>query len=122
MKRLHGFGHLLARASPDLFVLGSACPIKAWPNRKLSHYPFVKGIDVTRTQPDKYASSRLRLFQQLIHLGHDLEGISNVEHVGLAAIQTQSQSTVEKRQGTIKVPKELLDKWRFLAIGHKTAI
>src|SRR5208283_2088862 len=61
------------------------CPIKAWLNWKPTHCPVVREIDVTWTQRGECARSRLRLLQQVIQLGHDLEGVGYVQHVGFAA-------------------------------------
>src|SRR5208337_2473465 len=89
------------------------CRIKAWPDRKLTHYLFVRGTNVTRAQRDECASSRLSLFQQLIHLGHDLEGIGNVEHVGFAAGPTAIGVEIDRAAFVDKTPP---DHMGFLAM------
>src|SRR5208282_1979813 len=91
-------------------------PIETWPSRMLTHCPFVRGIDIRRAQRDEYAASRLRLFQLLVQLGHDLEGIGNVEHVGLAAGPAAIGVEID---GAALVDKAPADHVGFLAMATR---
>src|SRR5271166_5393625 len=78
------------------------------------HYPLVRGIDVTRTHCGSCASSCLRLFEKLIYLGHDLEGVGYVEHVGFAAGPAAIGVEID---GAALVDEAPADHVRFLAMA-----
>ena len=55
------------------------------PDRKQFDFLFARGVHVRRTRRDECDSSRLRLFQQVVYLGHYLEGVGYVDYIGFAA-------------------------------------